>query len=291
MSILTRDRPDYTGTRNWDVKSQQIMYTGKDTDVVAQYRADAAERVRAYREALDDIASKLGFPIKIIEPHTKTEESSLRKVWDRNAKNSYGNPENITDYLRASIKVPAGPNGVKNLRHVLDVLIAHPDTIAYKDKFFRPENETGHRSFNALFNVNGHTAELKVDYEGMDAANDLTEGLRRFERRLKEAEVDIPARCSDTNQGGRWPSKLTSKMEDMITTVRQLRRQSHEVYAGACGLDALLDPKLREANVLTPEFTQQSMRRMLKDNPFGRGLTTLMPKLTDVLERKGLRLH
>jgi hypothetical protein len=289
MKIITRNMPEYTGTWNWETKSQGLLYGGSDSAAVEKYRSDAEARIPRFNDIIADLQEKLGFDIKIIEPSTKTQESSLRKVWDRNAKQAYGNPGNITDYLRATIIVPEGPNGVNNLRRLLDALITHPDVIAYKDKFWKPEEETGHRSFNALINIDGHTAELKVDYEGMQDANDMTKLLRNYERNLKQAELTAPIRCGDkTDTYGKGLRKLTTKMEGMISTIRDLRLQCHDYHAAKCGLDELLDPNTNREKSLTTDFAK-SVRIALSTNPLGRGLNALLIKLTPESEARPLR--
>lgn len=288
MRGLFRNMENYTGSWNWDKKSQGAVLKGADAQVVGQYRQFAEERVDAYTDVLNDISSKLGFPIKIIPPCVKEESSCLRKVWDRNAKNAYGQPAKIIDYLRASIIVPDGPNGIKHLRETMEALISHPLTVAYKDQFWKPEADTGYRSFKALLNIEGHTAELKLDFEGMDVANDMTEYMRNFERKLKEAEEIAPRVCNDkADSFGPGLRKLTGKMEGMIQMIRELRLECHDYYAAKCGLNELLDPAANRELSPTADFAKSVKRALGSGNPLARGLSSMLQRL----EGPSVRMH
>lgn len=256
------------------------MLTGKDTAVVEKYRQQAVDRLGAYEDALETLTAQLAFNVNIIPPCVKDEISCLRKVWDRNAKSAYGQPENIIDYLRATIIVPEGPNGIKSLRDTINMLIAHPMTVAYKDQFWKPDEETGYRSLKALLNIDGHTAELKVDYEGMKDANEMTESMRKFERTLKEAEVKAPMVCGDrTDSFGNSLRKMTNKMEGMIGKIRELRMECHDYYAAGCGLNELLDPAAKREHSLTVDFAKSVKDAIRSGNPFGRGLQSMLGML------------
>ncbi len=276
----SRNMETYTGSWNWEDKSQITVLTGSDIEAVREYHRQAESRLGLYEDVLESITSDLGFKVSILPPCVKKEESALRKVWDRNAKAAYGQPENIVDYLRASIIVPDGPGGIQNLRKTIETLVNHPLTIAYKDQFWKPEEGTGYRSFKALINVGGHTAELKVDYEGMKDANDLTEYMRSFERNLKSSEERAPRVCTDRSDiFGNSLRKMTTKMEGMIGMIRDLRRECHDYYAAKCGLNELLDPARKSEHSLTTNFADSVKSTLRSGNPFARGLLSMVNKL------------
>lgn len=285
----TRNMETYTGSWNWDDKSQITVLSGSDIQVVSEYRRQAESRMGLYGAVLEDITSSFGFPLNTLPPCLKKEESALRKVWDRNAKGAFGQPENIIDYLRASIVVPDGPNGIRNLREVIETLVNHPATVAYKDQFWKPEDGTGYRSFKALLNIDGHVAELKVDYEGMKDANDLTEYMRSFERTLKSSEERAPRVCTDRSDiFGNSLRKMTTKMEGMIGMIRDLRRECHDYYAAKCGLNELLDPNRKSEHSLTTNFAESVHNTIKSGNPFARGLRSMLGKLEN---SPSARLH
>ena len=285
----SRNMETYTGSWNWEDKSQITVITGSDIEAVREYHRQAEIRLGTYEDVLKDIAGNFGFKVNILPPCVKKEESALRKVWDRNAKAAYGQPENIIDYLRASIIVPDGANGIQNLRRTIETLVNHPLTIAYKDQFWKPEDGTGYRSFKALLNIGGHTAELKVDYEGMKDANDLTEYMRSFERTLKSSEERAPLVCTDRSDiFGNSLRKMTTKMEGMIGMIRDLRRECHDYYAAKCGLNELLDPARKTEHSLATNFAESVHNTIKSGNPFARGLKSMLGKMES---RPTARLH
>lgn len=273
--VKTRGSESYTGRHNWGAGQPEKPHGAS----ISTYREAALERVDRYNDLISDICSSFSFPIKSSGACTKEEASSLRKLWDRNS-SIKGDESKITDYLRATITVPHGAKGVENLTKLITALTKHPDTLAFKDQFWTPDEGTGYRSFKAIMNVDGHAAELKVEYEGLDTAYQFTESLRNFERLLKKAEEELPGRCvARQEDSGKRITRFTTNAETTIAQIRSLRKQCHDTYAHACGLDDMLSPDLQEKH--TPCLFKDFVRSVQTavNTPFGRGLVSIASKL------------
>lgn len=283
-TVHQRSSAGYTGRWNWGDVTQKSLHAGEHNTVadVLEYRGQALERIEKYNLLLGNIEGLLGFKVKATQACGKEENSSLRKLWDRNTKLP-GKADHITDYLRAAIIVPEGPESIKNLERAINTLINHPSVVAYKDQFYKPEPETGFRSFKALLDVDGHIAELIIQHEGFLPAAKITEGLRHFERSLKEFQESAPRRCGPKYNAYAdiAVARLRSNAGGMISDVRKMRTQVHDAFGEGVGLDRLLSPELqvqRHESSLTELAT--TFAHAQENKYFGKGLAsfTLMLK-------------
>lgn len=283
-----RDKSEgYTGELRWGAGQPSPSH---DINVHMQH---AAERMELFNAIAEDIFKDVSFPVEVWSASVKTPESVVRKLWDRTT--TYpGQADKITDYLRTKAIVPEDSQGLKHLGKAMEALATHSLTSAYKDQYWKPNPETGFRSFKALIDVDGHQAEFLLEYGGMTETNKFTEQLRKFERVLRAAELDMPNRCIERTQNvssSKTITKLASHAESMIETIRTLRSQCHAHAAAKCGLEKLMDPDLREKQPLfEPIDLQSAFANAIQGSRFGRGLGAIHERCMGTMA-KHLRLN
>jgi len=245
---ILRGENGYTGSHNWGNLVQPVFETYDRVltvhEKIARLQEEAQKRVEPLNTWLKNFSDTLGFKIEIIPADVKASESTLRKVFSKTASVN-GDPDLINDHLRAAIIVPDGKKGIQNLETVINTLIDHPDTKAYKDKFWGPNPQTGHRAFMAIIEINGMNVEIKVEYGGMKEAYDCSQAIRTLERRLYQDEMELGTRCI-SSQDPRRAKKLGDMVgvtERTIKRLRDVRRAAHEESAEECGLNSLLSPQ------------------------------------------------
>lgn len=245
MQSPKRGDPDYTGKLNWDHRSQPLLHGGPHDEAqdVLTYLEMARGKVPAYNKFTEDLQARLPFHLPMTPGLIKPEESSLRKLWDQTTAHP-GQANTNTDYLRGSGTVPAAPKSVSQLAQVIDTIIAHPQTIAYKDQFWKPNAETGFRDFKAIVDIDGMPAELLIQHGGLVATNSFTKRLRGMERGFRALEEKAPLTCItkfEEATGSKSLSKLITRAQIAIEEIRSLRMDIHEEAAHKHGLNALLD--------------------------------------------------
>lgn len=282
LKTFDRQSHEYTGSYNWNVGQDPLHHGIHDqADDVLNYLKIAQTKIDAYNSKITSFIEGLNFGVDVIPASVKSEESALRKLWDKNT-SAPGQADQIKDMLRATIIVPKGLNGVKHLEQVIQALITHPDTKAYKDQFFRPNSETGYRSFKAIISVDGHLSELLVDYEGMRQVGEITAGLRNFERHLRQFEVEAPQRCSPRNSNGfdRSVAKLISQSNSMMVQIREIRKMFHETFAQEEGLNILLDPALQNnRHNFSMKELGETFSKAVNGSTLGRGLNQVAQRV------------
>lgn len=285
LRVFDRKSPDYVGSYNWKVGQAPLRSGVHDQpDDVLTYLRRAESKIAPYNQKIESITQTLGFDLQVLPACVKSDESALRKLWDKNA-SAPGQADQIKDFLRATIIVPKGPNGVKQLEKVIQTLIAHPDTTAYKDQFFTPNPETGYRSFKAIINVDGFLAEMLVDYEGLRQVGEITAGLRSFERHLRQFEVEAPKRCSERSTNGfdKNVARLISQSNSMMVQIREIRKMFHETFAQEEGLNILLDPKLQEnVTICSMKQLSEKFSQAVNGSSLGKGLSQVVQKVGEL---------
>lgn len=286
MSYL-RSQNDYEPVLNWEQSQLSLTSDTRDTrDAVSQYRSQAQERLPRFTSMIENFAQVAGVPVIIVPPCVKEQASAERKVWDRTTRSaSYGHPEKITDYLRATLIVPQNRDyriPLNNLRRVMDALIEHPDVTGRKDQFHTPEKETGYRSFKTLMNVDGHRAELLVTHGGLVVPHNVTAALRNLERQLRSAEATAPHRCLNRAEGpasARSLNKFMTSAESMIGMIREMRSKVHNHFSHEYGLDELLGPEARETNkVCSLSELRKTFEAAASISIFGKAIAPIISK-------------
>jgi hypothetical protein len=230
---LNRDTGIYTGVSGWGQSQPELF------DTTGDYIEAAYQRREAYKTFLDKFTKAVGQGVVVIDPCVKAPDSAERKLWDRTT-NHVGRPEMIHDYLRASVISPNNKyQGIGSLIRAIEVLKDQPELVGYKDQFWRPERETGYRSFKAVLDIDGHHSELILNHEGMLAANRFTDGVRSMERALRELGVSFGIDSSDKTS-----RRMVTNAEVMIGSARDLRKMVHDFASSASGMDVLMDPAL-----------------------------------------------
>ena len=265
IGVAVKNPSTYTGQKNWG-SPQPIACESTD-----EYLELAYARRTKFAEIIERIAKNAGPGVSCIPPSIKSPESADRKLWDRTS-SFYGQPERINDYLRARIYVPARPGNLGQLTHVINEVIDHPQTVAFKDCHWRPKAQTAWRDTKAIINVDGLNAEFQVIAGNnlIQMGNDITEGLREKERGVRSVGERFRKTESMTREDVQVFRKLLGNAENSLNEMRKLRTAVHDFAFAASGLNPLMDPDVQhkhapvEGQELVRMFKHAGKQRLCK---------------------------
>jgi hypothetical protein len=189
--------------------------------------------------------------VLVVEPCVKPLESALNKIANKPAERA----AYTKDYLRAEIiglKKGSHSSQIRMIGEIIDSLDNDPMTVARKNQFHTPHEDTAYRGYHAVWRcevpddqpLEGFAilAEVKFEHETQQDLNRLTRKIQLISRTKDAVQREFYDRC-----GTEFPFNY-NRIERKVVALEELGIVAYDYIHAENGFNKFLDPRLQASH-------------------------------------------